>query len=351
MRRKNLWNKISDWEHWPFELRYLFITPAWLWYCLRAGSFWFFTPSNPGISFGGFEGEGKKEMYDLLPPDTFPQTLFISPGIPFEEVSEMVSAAGFSYPFIVKPDVGMKGLLFRKIDDEAALRIYHSMMPIEYMVQELVNYPLEVSVFYYRHPGSQKGVISGFIRKDLMEVRGDGRSTLGQLILNHPKASLRQEEMRTKHEKNLETVLADGENFLLSHAANLNRGASFSNLTHLVDEKMHEVFDQLSIPAQFFYGRYDIKCASVEDLKQGKNFSILEYNGSGAEPNHIYQCELSLIQAYRIILRHWKVLYQVSSYNHKKGIHYWPHKKGLEYLRQAKKHLRLLEDLDKRIPL
>jgi len=62
------WNsfreKLNNWELWPFGLRYIAITPMWFWYCIRSGSFWFFTASNPTLTFGGFEGEGKKEMYD-----------------------------------------------------------------------------------------------------------------------------------------------------------------------------------------------------------------------------------------------------------------------------------------------
>ena len=37
------------------------------------------------------------------------------------EVKKKIAEAGFMYPFIVKPDVGMKGILFRKIDNEEQL--------------------------------------------------------------------------------------------------------------------------------------------------------------------------------------------------------------------------------------
>jgi hypothetical protein len=37
------------------------IAPVWGWYCLKVKSVWFFTPSNPTIAFGGFEGETKKK--------------------------------------------------------------------------------------------------------------------------------------------------------------------------------------------------------------------------------------------------------------------------------------------------
>ncbi len=350
MREKLLSEKWTNWELFPFWLKYAPIMPVWLWYCLRAKSFWFFTPSNPTITFGGFEGEGKKEMYELLPKHTYPKTIFIEPELNFETVLQLVSQNNFQYPFIVKPDVGMKGLLFRKIDNKEELKTYHQKISIEYMVQDLVLYPLEVSIFYYRYPAKSTGVITGFIQKDLMEVMGDGKKTLWELIQSHPLAKLRLPEMQLKHQQQLHIIIPAGQQFILTYAANLSRGAKFTNLQQFIDDDLLNVFDALSKPAEFYYGRYDIKCNSIEDLKQGKNFSILEYNGSGAEPNHVYHSGYTWFAALKEFLKHWKVLYEISAYNHAQGIKYWPYKKGLSFLRQAKQHLALLEKLDNDIP-
>ncbi len=74
-----------------------------------------------------------------------------------------------------------------------------------------------------------------------------------------------------------------------------------------------KLFDGLSHYTKTFYqGRYDIKCASIEDLKQRKNFFILEYNGCGAEPYHIYGNGNNILEAYKIVLQYWKVLYEIS---------------------------------------
>jgi hypothetical protein len=346
---KSFWEKVGNWELWPFKLRYFLISPVWLWYCLRSGSPWFFSSSNPTITFGGFEGEGKREMYDLLSKESYPKTIYISPKDDFEDIKQLVRDNGFQYPFVVKPDIGMKGLLFRKVDNETQLQIYHKKNPVDYIIQELVEYPLEVSVFYYRYPDQAKGVISGFIQKELMDVTGDGKSTLWELIMAHPKAKHRPEEMRIKHEENLQKVIPAGERYILTYAANLNRGAKFTNLQHLIDEDLLKIFDEFSHRASFYYGRYDLKCASIEDLKKGTNFTILEFNGSGAEPNHVYNSGYSLFAAYGVFLHHWKVLYDISKYNKKNGIPFWPLAKGWHFLRAAKKHLKVLEKYDTEI--
>jgi hypothetical protein len=310
---------------------------------LRSRSIWFFTPSNPTITFGGFEGEGKKEMYEQLPLHTYPKTIYIEPEIPFDNALQIIKE-NFTYPFVVKPENGMMGLLFRIIDKEEQLKRYHSISPVEYIVQEFSDYPVEVSVFYYRHPTSKTGTVSGFIMKEYMQVKGDGITNLKTLIEKHPKAKEKMDEMEAKHSENFEIILPKGEVYFLSLAGNHNRGAK---LYKEIDARLLALCDNLSTNEnKFYYGRFDIKCASIEDLKQQKNFIILEYNGAGAEPNHIYDCGMTLIQAHKEIAKHWKALYDISKYNHQQGVTYWATWKGWNYLRDAKRLLKKLKEKD-----
>jgi hypothetical protein len=156
------------------------------------------------------------------------------------------------------------------------------------------------------------------------------------------------DEWKAKHAASLHKIIPEGQVFLISLVANLSRGGRLVSLAHEKDERLLKVFDDLSHYAKhFYYGRYDIKCASVEDLKKRKNFSILEYNGSGAEPHHIYGAGNNLLQAYRIILHHWQAMYQIAAYNNRQGYKYWHFLKGWRYLKRAKKHFALLKKLDK----
>lgn len=348
MALRNKLASIFNWERWPFKVLYFPLTFVWFWYCVKSKSLWFFSSSNPTLTFGGFEGESKREMYDQLPPETIPETIYISNQLPFPEAEAEMIKHGFGYPFVVKPDVGMKGILFRKIDDREQFEKYHNRMPVEYIIQQMITYPIEISVFYYRHPASATGIISGMIQKELLEVTGDGSSTLLQLILQHPRAKLRLDEMKQRHEHRLDRVLEAGRQFYLSYAGNHNRGARFINLSHEIDNTLLAVFDKLShYNGNFFYGRYDIKCQSIKDLKEGKNYSIIEFNGCGAEPNHIYDNNQSLLQAYKEILKHWKALYQISKFNHENGTPYWSFKRGYQFLNNAKAHFKLLEKFDR----
>ena len=146
------------------------MAPFWGWYMLRSRAVWFFTPSNPKLTFGGMEGEPKREMYDLLPLNLYPTTFNILPSQSFDEVLQQLNISGIQYPLIVKPEIGGQGILFRKIDDEGSFKHYHSLVPVEYIVQKMVHYPIEVSVFHIRHPKEMKGIITGFLHKIPLQV-------------------------------------------------------------------------------------------------------------------------------------------------------------------------------------
>jgi len=339
--------KITHWETWHYLAKYIPIIPVWAWYCVRARSVWFFTPSNPTISFGGFEGEPKSEMYAQLPPGSFPKSIYIKPTHSLHQIKKHLAESELHYPFAAKPDEGMMGFMFRTIKNEEELAAYHNKMPVGYIIQKLIDYPLEVSVFYYRMPWEQKGTITGFLKKEFLQVIGDGASTLLELIESYERVRFRLEEMKAKHHDALQLILPEGKIYFLSYALNLSRGGRLVSLAQEKDEKLLKVFDELShYTKHFYYGRYDIKCASIEDLKNGKNFSILEYNGCGAEPHHAYGNGHTLLQAYGIFLHHWKMLYRISIYNHKHGFPRWGFKKGMDYLKKGKANYRLIKKLD-----
>jgi hypothetical protein len=342
-----LFHRLTDWTHWPFLLFYAPLSIAWCWYSIKSRAFWFFTPSNPTITFGGFEGETKTELYDQLPQHLYPDSVLVQPTMLFAEVVQKVKLGQISYPCIVKPNAGMKGILFRKIENEQQLKMYHQQMPAEYLVQEFVSMPLEVSIFYCRMPGINKGTITAFIQKDLLEVTGDGMSTLQELIQQHTHAAAWINEIKQQQGYNLGKVLRAGERFYLSHVGNRLHGATFVNLSKHITQELVQLFDAISHENEFYYGRYDIKCAAITDIKAGKNFTILEFNGAGSIPNHIYTGGFTLLEAYKEVLLHWRWLYKISRTNYKKGIAYWSFWKGYRFLKKSKAHFRTLKKVDK----
>jgi hypothetical protein len=153
--------------------------------------------------------------------------------------------------------------------------------------------------------------------------------------------------MKSKHRDKLRHILPEGESYVLSYALNLSRGGKLINLSNEKDDRLLQVFDGLSLySGNFYYGRFDIKCQSIDDLKAGKHFSILEYNGSGAEPHHVYGNGYNLWQACYILVSHWKILFEISRLNHEKGIPYWEFTRGWNFLHASGQHLKNLRKRD-----
>lgn len=321
---------------------------VWAYYAVKARHFWFLSPVNPTLEFSGFEGEGKREMYEQMPKRLYPRTIYVDPELVFDHLLAEVKASGFQYPILVKPDVGMKGMLMRKINNESQLKYYHEYVTVDYVIQDMIDLPMEFSVFHIRYPGETKGIVTGFIAKIYMSVTGDGVASLKQLIDQHPKAKFREEEMQMRHGDNFEKIIPGGEVYYLSIAGNHNRGANFVNLKDAIDDQLRETFDSISNEVgKFYYGRYDIKCTSVEDLKAGKNIMILEYNGVGAEPNHIYDCGMTYSRAIKEIVMHWRHMYKIGRINHQQyGVPYWSFGKGYRYLKNARRFFKNMEQAD-----
>lgn len=348
-----MWYTLTHWEVWHYNVKYVLMSPVWLWYSLRARSFYFFTPANPTLTFGGFEGGPKKEIYDLLPKHAYPNSIYIDNLLPFYDVIIAMQNNNLSFPVAAKPNIGMMGLMFRKIDTMEELSVYHSTMTVTYIIQELISYPVEVSAFYYRYPWQAKGNITGLVRKEALEVTGDGMSTLEELMKQfETRPGFKFEEWKAKHRSRLNDIIPRGEIFKLAWVANLSRGGRMVNIEHEKDERLLKFFDELShYSGQLFYGRYDIKCTSVEDLKAAKNYSILEFNGTGAEPHHMYGNNNNLLQACKIIAFHWQVMFTIARYHNRQGVPYKSLREGLHFTQSSNRHFNHLRILDKTMPV
>lgn len=344
---KKFFKKVFNWELWPFDLIYAPLGFVWLYYSLKAKALYFFTPTNPTLLFGGFEAGSKMEMYKQLPAGSYPTTIFIKPSYSIDAIKKDLAANSLSYPFAAKPDEGMQGVLFRVIESEEELINYHNIVGVDYIIQTFVELPMEFSVFYIRYPGETKGRVTGFILKDYLHVTGDGKKTLEQLLNEHPKAQHRLTEMKKKHAANWLTKLNDGENYYLSVAGNHNRGARFINLHKEIDQQLNDVFDKINNESKhFYYGRYDLKCTSIEDLKNGRNIMILEYNGAGAEPNHIYDCGMTYGKALSVIASHWRDMYLIGKINNNNGVPYWDFRQANRFRKQLNKDFKELQKRD-----
>ena len=333
--RKPFFIKLLHWEYWSFNTVYGPIIPIWLVLCARARSFFFFSASNPTIMNGGFLMESKKQIYDLLPEGFYPRTLFFALPAKGECVVNAVRTAGLKYPLIAKPDVGGRGRGVRKVNNEEELVGYSQESALDFLVQEYVPFANEVGIFYVRMPGESKGRITGIVSKEFLAVTGDGVHSMRELVMQEKRFILQLPALEIMFGSRLNEVLPAGEKRELVPYGNHARGAKFLDHSHLADEALLNAMDKLCRQiVGFHYGRLDIRFESWDLMKQGKSYSVIELNGAGAEPTHMYDPKHSLFFAWKEIIRHWYILFRISRRNHKKGIPYMSFSEGRRMFRE-----------------
>jgi hypothetical protein len=150
-----------------------------------------------------------------------------------------------------------------------------------------------------------------------------------ELINAVPRYYFQRHYLYSKYSELLHQVLPAKQTMKLSDIGNHSRGSRFVDLSTFITPALENVIDQVSKQYNtFYFGRYDIKFDNWQDLYQGKNFSIIELNGCGSEPTHIYDPNKKIWQAWSIILKHWRILYRIAKWNHQQGAKYMSFKEG-----------------------
>ncbi len=332
------WHKLLHWEYWSLQAIYYPLFPVWLFYSIKARSFFFFNAANPSITNGGMAMESKMDIYKLVPDHLFPRTILIRKAYNWEAAYTAFIKSQIAYPLIVKPDIGMKAFGVEKIHSLEELKIYFQQSPHDFLIQEFVPYKQEIGVFYSRHPEKDKGRITGLVRKEFLSVTGDGTRSIAQLITANPRSHLQFNSLQKKYGIRLNDILPKDEELILVPFGSHTRGARFIDETYLLNPALLQLIDHICqrIPG-FYYGRLDILFNSWEELCQGKNFKIIEVNGAGSEATHIYDPRHSIFFAWKEISRHWKILYEISQANRKKGHTYLSWSEGTAMLRENSK--------------
>ncbi|MDT0605437.1 D-alanine--D-alanine ligase [Croceitalea rosinachiae] len=335
MTLKLRWHKLTHWEYWPLWAIYYPLFPIWVFFSIKARSFFFFNAANPKMKNGGMAMESKNEIYDMIPEAHIPKTILIEKDTPASEITKRINANGIAYPFIVKPDIGMKAFGVDKIHNREELQDYIDRTPQDYLIQEFIPYANEVGIFYVRMPNEDRGKITGIVAKEFLSVIGDGKSTILQLIKQTPRSHMHLRTLSKKFGNQLNAVLEKNKEFILVPFGSHTRGAKFIDKTNKNNAHLERLIDAICIQMpEFYYGRLDVLYTDFEELSEGKNFKIIEINGAGGEATHIYDPKHSLFFAWKEITRHWNYLCKISMLNHKRGFPYLSFNDGRTMLKQ-----------------
>jgi hypothetical protein len=336
LARSNFFIKLKSWEYWPFGILQFPVMVYFAWLSLRARSFIFFSASNPGIPMGGMFGESKYDVLKKVPSQYVPKAALILMPSKKDEVLAVIKKHNLRYPLIFKPDLGERGFMVERISGEDDIEGYLKKMKFDFIIQELVDLPLEYGIFYTRFPNKERGVVTSIVMKEMLSVEGDGRSTLQELIQNKDRAKLQWERLKHVYRHRLNEVLDPGQTVELVSIGNHCLGTKFLDGSHLINSRLSETFDNISKQIEgFYFGRFDLRCACVDDLYSG-NVKIMELNGCGAEPAHIYHPGYPITRALSVLFEHWKNIFIISRENARRGIPYTTLKQAYVYYRRFK---------------
>jgi hypothetical protein len=280
----------------------------------------FFALTNPGIETGGFFGESKSNILKHIPADYKPITELIQSPISEDELKKQFHASGLQFPVIAKPEVGERGWLISRVNTMDELLNYIHQHPIDTLLQTYVDLPMEVSIMVYAMPGGEKAEVTSICEKYFLQIRGDGTSTIGQLMLKQDRAVLHLEKLINRFGDRWDEVLAKDEHLVLENVGNHCRGTTFLNRNGQIDGDITDIMVSLlhTMPG-VYYGRFDMRVGSWQDLRAGKNIRVLEFNGTSSDPAHIYQPGYSIFRAYRDMAFHWNIMRKIARQNKARG--------------------------------
>lgn len=315
------------WEFWPAWLFYLPVGLNYVRLALKYRGFTVPTAANPGIFSGGFVGESKIATLNDLSRTSpeFTAEAFLLPSGPTVSERNMAFAGilrehDIKYPFILKPDVGQRGVGVKLIRTTEQGEAYLQGTSAPLLVQRYAPGPHEIGVFYYRFPHERRGCIFAITEKIFPTITGDGRQTIEDLVWNDPRARYVAETYLRRLGVGRRHVLARGETLRLVEAGNHAQGCIFRDGMHLWSEALEQRIDEISRRIEgFCIGRYDIRYASPAELRAGRDFQIIELNGAASEATSIYDSRNSLIAAYRKLFQQWELVFAIGAENRRLG--------------------------------
>jgi hypothetical protein len=287
--------------------------------------------------------ESKYDISKIIPDNVQPATFYIPENINSQDLQKIIYSNNLTYPLYVKPDIGGKGKGVKKVNTIDDILKHIEIIKTNYILQTCIELPNEAGIFYVRLPNEKKGKITGINFKVNLQVTGNGTSTMYALIRKNKRAILQLTEIEnTFTNEQLHTIIEKDKTVELIPYGNHSRGAMFLDYSNKINDELEKIFNSIAsqIPG-FYFGRCDVKFNTWEELNVGKNISIIELNGAGSEPTHIYDPSHSIFFAWKEIIKHLNYLYKISKQNKNRGFKYGTFTEGRAMLKKEKSYNQL----------
>lgn len=324
------WRRLSNWEFWPFYVTNV-VTFVYVLYTglVKYRRATLFTLTNPAIKpDSGFIGERKSSIFRGLGQEYVGRWRLVGAASDIQDRLDLLHSFmadhSLDYPIVLKPDAGQRGQGVKICPDLETARQWLEQAERDYLIMEYLPGE-EFGVFYYRLPDQPRGRIFSINRKKLLHVVGDGKSTLEELILRDERAVCMAPMFFENLEADLLDIIPEGQTRQLGQVGTHSRGSLFLDGADLISP---ELLDRIECIVEnysgFYFGRFDFKAPSEEDLREGKNLKVIELNGLTSEATHIYDPKNSIFYAWKTLIDQWSIAFEIAEANLKKGLQPMP---------------------------
>lgn len=315
---------VSFFEFWPGWLFYAPVVVFWVLKSIRYRSVTLPSLANPQINAGGICGESKNDIFALAGPIARP---WIANYVPLTTAGHndgndltlskaVIQRAGLNYPLVAKPDMSCNGVGVRIVKNDSELAKYLTAFPraTRLQLQSLVTMPGEAGIFYIRHPHEPCGHITSVTLKFPPTVIGDGKTTIRQLIAADPRLAAVSNLLLPKLGSKANNIPAPGAETRLVFVGNHCRGSTFKDGINIVTPELTARIDEIvkDMP-ELYFTRIDLRYECLEDLQAGKNFKIIEFNGSGSEATNIWDPKMTIREAYKTQFFHYGQSFKIGA--------------------------------------
>ncbi len=311
----------------------------WIGLALRHRSIALPCLANPGLATGGLWGESKAEClravaaaqrgaiadFVVMRRRADASTL----NFDHARALRLVADAGMRFPLVAKPDIGRDGFGVRLIEDAPGLRRYLAAFPggAKLILQRYVPWAGEAAVNYARMPG-EGGRILSLTLKYFPHVVGDGSAMLRDLIrrdrrlARHAPLYLGHDPGHLGHARAaLDRVPDHGEIVRLALVGSRRSGAIHRDAIMLVtpalEARIAAIVDSM---AQVHYGRIALRFGSLEALRRGEDFAIIDISGIGGDADDAWDPSLPLRETYRRLFARQRLLFAIGERNRAGGL-------------------------------
>jgi hypothetical protein len=322
---------VSFFEFWPGWLFYAPVVAFWLLKSIRYHSITLPALANPRINAGGICGESKNDILALAGPNARRWVADFAPlttsghhdGNDLALALAAMERAGLTFPIVAKPDMSCNGVGVRVANNEAELAAYLAAFPRAkpLQLQALVPYEGEAGIFYIRHPGESTGRITSVTLKFPPTVTGDGNSTVAALIAADTRLNAVSHVLLPKLGGKAARVPQAGERVRLVFVGNHCRGSTFKDgldiVTPALSARIEEIMQDMP---EMYFSRLDLRYESLDALKAGEGFKIIEFNGAGSEATHIWDPQMTIRAAYATQFFHYGESFKIGAEIRKRGL-------------------------------